>query len=305
MASQLNKYVSDNFQDVDKPSTDEGLRKQLELLLSSFLRTHYSALVEPKVDGRRTFLFHSDGKSVMATKRNQTYGQADCPGLKYIRLPENTIVDNEFVPATQSIECPTHSDRFAFDLLYYNGNDFRDLPLRVRKGFLQPICDDLNLKELPYVEVSSVGEVLEAYDHAVFTGYEGVVVKAPDSRYKVPHAWLALKHMDTFQAYVIDYKETETTRKTGRFVTYRMGVKKPDGSEHHLCDASSASCTCDERTRYPCPYHRRDLIKPGVVLELRYQPTPGFEAPRHPTIIRIRDDMEPEECTLDAVKVEV
>ena len=297
MPSPLNKYVADNFQDVDTPSTNEQFRKQLESLLSGFLHLHDSAFVEPKVNGRRTFLFHSDGKSVMATKRHDTYGQADCPGLKYVRLPENTIVDNEYVPATQTI--------FGFDLLYYNGNDFRDLPLRVRKGFLQPICDDLNLKEMPYVEVTSVDEIFASYQHALFNQYEGVVVKAPDARYKVPHTWIALKHKDAFPAYVIDYKPTETTEKTGRYVTYRMGVRKADGSEFHLCDASSAKCTCKERSQYPCPYHRRDLIKPGVVLELEYQPTPGFEAPRHPTILRIRDDMEPEECTIDQVQVEV
>lgn len=243
----LNKYVQERVQEV------EDLRD-----LEGFIQQHRSAFVEPKIDGMRVYLFfHSQGRSVMATKRQQVFTAADCPFLNnQVSMPENTILDCEFVKKTGSI--------FAFDVVAVKNEDVRSLPLRERKRILDAMPLEY-VQKVPWLELTSAEQVLAAYEKAVKAGYEGIVVKAPEVPYGTPHAWLKKKRFETFPAFVIAFKETERTRKAGEIWAYEVGVYDEHMHVQHVCDVSSAVKGVDT-----------SRIRVGTVLELRYQPTPGF-----------------------------
>jgi hypothetical protein len=67
----------------------------------------------------------------------------------------------------------------AFDLLYFNGNDLRKLPLIERKAHLKKLIAKTDLQFSDSFEVDGV----EMYRHACKIGLEGVVSKVRDSHY--------------------------------------------------------------------------------------------------------------------------
>jgi bifunctional non-homologous end joining protein LigD len=67
----------------------------------------------------------------------------------------------------------------AFDLLYLNGRDLRQLPLRQRKALLKSVIAETDIQFSESFEVDGP----EMFKHACKTGLEGVVSKVRDSSY--------------------------------------------------------------------------------------------------------------------------
>ncbi len=83
---------------------------------------------------------------------------------------------------------------FAFDLLYLNGRDLRGLPLRARKGLLEPLVNgaaDPLLMLSQHLEMTADA----VFAHACELGAEGIISKNGDARYVSGRsdAWLKLK----------------------------------------------------------------------------------------------------------------
>src|SRR3954463_4477789 len=67
----------------------------------------------------------------------------------------------------------------AFDLLYLNGRDLRQLPLHQRKAMLKAVIAETDIQFSESFEVDGP----DMFKHACKTGLEGVVSKVRQSRY--------------------------------------------------------------------------------------------------------------------------
>jgi bifunctional non-homologous end joining protein LigD len=67
----------------------------------------------------------------------------------------------------------------AFDLLYLNGSDLRQLPLDQRKSLLKSIIDGTDIQFSQSFHIDGP----QLFKHACKTGLEGIVSKVRDSRY--------------------------------------------------------------------------------------------------------------------------
>ena len=67
----------------------------------------------------------------------------------------------------------------AFDLLYLNGRDLKQLPLHQRKAMLKSVVADTDIQFSESFEVDGP----DMFKHACKTGLEGIVSKVRESRY--------------------------------------------------------------------------------------------------------------------------
>ena len=270
MVQPLSQYVIDNAQRAVKGD------------LHQFMLKHPKVCVEPKIDGTRVFLFSTEGKILLATKHNGVYSSADYPDLfKDLKVKDNTIVDGELVRKSQTL--------YVFDVLFYEGKDVRRWKLGDRQSHIHMAIEMTeHVPPLSRFIATYEDNVRKEFERAVEKGHEGIMVKDEESRYGSPNSWLKMKNFDTVDCFVVAFKETDATKERGEIWSYSISVYDQNGNISPLGDVSSCIASVD-----------RSQIKIGTVLEVRHQPTEGFKALRHPTIMRIRDDKTPQECSID------
>ncbi|MEO7598524.1 MAG: non-homologous end-joining DNA ligase, partial [Opitutus sp.] len=164
-----------------------------------------SWIYEIKFDGYRG-LGLKDGERVRLRSRNNKSLSADFPSvvdaLRTIKA-DSAVIDGEIVAIDQhgkpSFQCLQNrkSDRgtivyYAFDLLFLDGEDWRQRPLDERKFKLAEILDDSDVKLSASVE----GPASRMVTAVQQLGLEGVVAKRRDSVYQSRErsgAWVKLK----------------------------------------------------------------------------------------------------------------
>jgi hypothetical protein len=250
--------------------------------------------VQPKIDGTRVFLLKGEQHSLMATKHNGLYGPETYPELfktiAAMKIPGRTTLDGEFVKKEERL--------YLFDVLTYQGMKMEDRPLRERGTFLQQIfftgfynATESRLMYVPtYTIVPSEGhpallQIQSLFESLLVEGYEGVIVKDPEARYGGIHSWQKVRAEETVDCWVRDLLR----RDTGE-TSYELAVYDAKGDEVYIGDVYSCIEDVD-----------RSKIQIGTVLEVRYEPTPGFKKLRFPAVLRIRDDKPKDECLLEQV----
>ena len=272
MVNPLSRYVSENAQKAVKGD------------LHQFLLKHEKVAVEPKIDGIRVFLFSSEGKLLLGTKHNGVYSASDYPQLfSELSVKDNTILDGELVRKSQIL--------YLFDVLFFEGRDIRRQKLANRLWTLSTaikFTDHVRLNPCYFTSSSYENGIKQEFERKVQEGYEGLVVKDANARYGSPNSWLKLKKFDTIDCFVMAFKETDATKERGEIWSYSVGVYDLQSKMVPIGDVSSCVASVD-----------RAKIKVGSVLEVSHQPTEGFSRLRHPTILRVRSDKIPQECSID------
>jgi bifunctional non-homologous end joining protein LigD len=185
----------------------------------------------------------------------------------------------------------------AFDLLYLNGSDLRQLPLVERKAQLKKLIAGSNAQFSESFEIDG----REMFDHACRIGLEGVVSKVRDSRYvsgrgnvwvkktcaqreTLPIAGFSLDGDDWDGIYVGRYK--------GRDLVYA-------GKVDHGFDRNSADDLRNRLTpliRKAQPYakrvhHRGVWVEPKLLAEIEYRTKSAEGKVRHPYFKGLREDL--------------
>jgi len=272
--SDLEEYVAENYaKAVDIPLSDWLLSNELP------------ALVEPKLDGIRVFLFKSGEKLVISSKHGAIYTPKGSPKVftyvtEFTHAPHRMILDGEYI-----------SDKglFFFDILQVDDRDVRPLTLRERKKILREILKGSEMEASSKI-VKSSAEILKLKEEAVRKGGEGLMVKNPESSYGQRNSWLKLKRYDTIDCFVIDLEETQEMKRTGVPHSWRIGVYDGAGQVVSLGKVGSFVEKVDPRQ-----------VKKGTVIELRFQEVTDDLKLRAPFILRVRHDKAPEECLLSQV----
>jgi len=184
---------------------DKYLRPMLATLIDRPF-TLEDWIFEIKWDGYRA-IAQTHGKEVRLYSRNQKPFEEEFPevvrSLKQIRY--DVVLDGEIVAVDhqgnskfsllQKYQRNRRGDvrYMVFDLLFIDGRDLRDLPLRRRKELLRQVLPSLpNVKMVDYCETKGLAFYRQARDH----GTEGIVAKAADSTYcsgKRNGKWLKIK----------------------------------------------------------------------------------------------------------------
>jgi bifunctional non-homologous end joining protein LigD len=169
---------------------------------------HPDFLFELKHDGFRALAYISDGNCELISRRRNSYKSF---GELRRHLGElkvkNAIIDGELVcldSEGRSIfnelllrkGCPIF---YAFDFLYLNGRDLRQLPLIERKEKLRRLIEKSGLSDLicgKYVENRGV----DLFKEVCQRNLEGIVAKRKNGTYTAVSGWLKIKNPNYTQS---------------------------------------------------------------------------------------------------------
>lgn len=187
---------------------------------------------ERKLDGERCLAFIGDGGTRLMS-RNRKVVNSSYPEIveAYSRMTSHScILDGEVVAfkggvtsfeklqARMHVEDPDEAKatgvkvfHYLFDILWLDGYDVCDLPLRTRKSLLLGALDfDDPVRFTPH----RVKNGMEYFREACRKNWEGLVVKRADSRYqhKRSRAWLKFKRVNEQEMVIGGYTDPEGSR---------------------------------------------------------------------------------------------
>jgi bifunctional non-homologous end joining protein LigD len=159
-------------------------------------------LFELKHDGFRALAHVWDGQCEMISRRRNSYKSFQTLRDNLAKLKvENAAIDGEIVcldSEGRSIfnellfrrGCPIF---YAFDLLYLNGKDLRQLPLIERKEKLRGLIEKSGLPDV-IVGKYVGGRGVDLFNEVVRLNLEGVVAKRKTGTYATVSGWLKIKN---------------------------------------------------------------------------------------------------------------
>jgi len=197
---------------------------------------------------------------------------------------------------------------FAFDILLKDGKETTDLPLSERRKLLALIIRGTKIRMAESTDVSTEAEVGAAFRQSRGAGYEGLVVKDPDSPYamgKRGSGWVKLKEeLDTLDV-VIVAAEYGHGKRAGVISDYTFAVKDGDGLKtigkaySGLTDEEIDEMTEKLKEITVKDYGYRRDVRPEVVIEVAFDSIQRSDrhasgyALRFPRIKRVRTDKSP------------
>jgi len=159
-------------------------------------------LFELKHDGFRALAHIWDGNCELVSRKRNAYKSFNELRENLAKLKvKNAVIDGELVcldAEGRSIFNELLFRRgspifYAFDLLYLNGRDLRQLPLIERKEKLRALIDRSGLPDVicgKYVE----GRGVDLFNEVVRRNLEGVVAKRKTGTYATVSGWLKIKN---------------------------------------------------------------------------------------------------------------
>jgi DNA ligase-1 len=194
---------------------------------------------------------------------------------------------------------------FAFDIMLRDGEETVDLPLSERRRILGEVVSGTGARTAETVDVTTEEEVQSAFRRSRDLGYEGLVVKDPESGYamgKRGSGWVKLKEeLDTLDVVVVA-AEYGHGKRAGVISDYTFAVR--DGARLRTVGKAYSGLTdkeIEEMTLRLKGITVRDFgyrreVKPEIVLEVAFDSVQrsdrhdGGYALRFPRIKRIRAD---------------
>jgi len=303
---------------------------------------HYHKLVyaECKYDGVRAQVHRSEGAVRIYSRRLEEITPSFPEVVRAVDDASGEfIIDGEIVPFREGHPLPFQLLQrrlrrmenfevaagnapvvfFAFDLLLLDSKETTGLPLSRRRTLLAALTRGTGVRLAESVDAASESEIEIAFRRSRDLGYEGLVVKDPDSQYamgKRGSGWAKLKEeLDTLDV-VIVAAEYGHGKRAGVISDYTFAVKDGDrlrtiGKAYSgLTDAEIDTMTRRLKEITTRDYgHRRD-VKPEVVVEVAFDSIQrsdrhdGGFALRFPRIKRIRYDRSLEDIdTIEKVEL--
>ena len=294
-------------------------------------------IFEPKIDGTRCIA--SATKQVVLSNRRLTDISYRYPELVSAlgSLNSQCVLDGEItvfkkgIPNFRSLAERDHQNDpiridflsrampvsyIVFDLLCLKGENLMHLPLLERKRILKEELEDIEESEIVTI-VDSFPEKGEDYFQAALrTGIEGVVGKRLDSPY-LPgtrsHDWVKIKKSLKLDLVVGGYIPGKGDRKPyfgglllGAYSQGKLVYISRVGSgftEEELQDITSRFLPRGEPPFSDPP--ATPLVRwlePKMVVQVTAMERTHDGGLRAPVFLRLRDDKEPEECTLDQLE---
>jgi len=168
---------------------------------------------------------------------------------------------------------------FAFDVLYADGKETRNLPLRERRTTLEALLLGSTIRVAPYREVSTSDEIESLFRESREQRYEGLVIKDPDSLYRPGKRgahWIKLKEeLETLDVVVVA-AEYGHGKRAGLLSDYTFAVSAPDGlrvvgkAYSGLTDEEIAWMTDTLGGLVIKDFGYRKIVQPMIVLQVAF-----------------------------------
>jgi len=196
----------------------------------------------------------------------------------------------------------------AFDILRDGGEDLQGLPLTARRARLERVFENTGSPLLRLSRfVPADGRAL--YDEARARGWEGLVVKRLDSRYRAGHRspdWRKLKITLEQEFLVGGWTEPRHTR--GHLGALLLGVRAEGGKLEYVghTGAGLSGAELERVARLlkaieirECPFttrpqanERPHWVEPKLVVQVRFTEWTSDGKLRHPVYLGLRDDVQ-------------
>jgi bifunctional non-homologous end joining protein LigD len=319
----------------DVPGTEAAAKPAwLEPELATLTKARFSDpawLYERKFDGERCLAYRSGDRLRLMT-RNKQQVNSTYPELAEALAAQDCadfIVDGEVVAFEGSqtsfeklqqrlgVRNPGADLRAAvpvyfylFDVLWANGRDVRELPLRERKQVLRRLLS-FGAPIRYATHRTNNGEAY--YAHACASGWEGLVVKRADAPYRPGRSkdWLKFKCQEGQEFVIGGYTDPKGTRIG--FGALLLGYYDPDGRLAYagkvgtgFDDATLASLaeTLSGLERPQSPFDRGSLpragvhwVEPSLVGQVAFSEWTRAGELRHPRFEGLRRDKDPTSVT--------
>jgi len=171
-------------------------RMRLSRILAPFDNPDF--VFELKHDGFRSLAYIADGRCSLVSWRTNYYQRFDSLKAALAKLKAKTaILDGELVCLddegksrfNQLLRRRAEPAFYAFDLLWLNGKDLRQLPLIERKKRLRQLIGKSDCERIIYVQhIEMCGCVL--YRAICKKDLEGIICKKKNGTYSVSGQWL-------------------------------------------------------------------------------------------------------------------
>jgi bifunctional non-homologous end joining protein LigD len=314
-----------------KPSNTAGFPTDIQPMLATLIDKPFDEpgwLYEVKWDGYRCIAYLNLGNVDLRSRNNKSFNEKFYPVFEaFKKVKCNAVIDGEIlvvndqgVPDFSDLqnwrsEADGHLAFYAFDLLWIDGKNLMELPLKERRDRLKKIVGNKN----PVLKYS---ENFEATGSSFFAladkmGLEGIMAKKADSKY-IPgmrsKEWLKIKTEKRQEAIICGYTNNAGSSKP--FSALLLGVYEKDelvfigpvGTgfsvklQKEILDLLKPHVTTKCPFRYVPDYNKPSRfrpnppkaevtwVKPAVVCEISYRELTKDGAIRHPSFKGIRED---------------
>lgn len=278
-------------------------------------------IAQPKYDGERMLIHFDNGNTYCTSRRiskktnrfNEL--QDNLPTFHATLDLDYTVLDGEIYSKDWStvasitkslperallLQQENEAKYAAFDCLFFDGEDVRELPYFERLELAKSVIKQLNKQHIHIAEstpVNSREHGIALMDEYISKGFEGAVLKHLNMKYDEKYAILKLKKSITVDCVVYDwtlgqgkYSETVGALKLGYY-------DKEKDDFVHIANCSPG--TDAERENWFQNWH---LMK-NTVVEVKCQELTKTSM-RHPVIVRLRHDKTYEMCTRETIFTE-
>jgi bifunctional non-homologous end joining protein LigD len=193
---------------------------------------------------------------------------------------------------------------YIFDLLYFDGNDLREQPLRRRKELLARLLKGSSslLRLSEHIEEKGIA----FFEAAARQGLEGIIAKNAASTYREgirSRNWLKMKVRKQQEAVIGGFTQPQGTRQ--RFGALVLGVYDGDdlvyightGSGFDAASLQLVHSKLDPLIQSACPFKIRPKtnapvkwVKPTLVCEVEFQNWTQDGSMREPIFLGLRED---------------
>jgi len=208
-----------------------------------------------------------------------------------------------------------------FDIIYRDGKNLIDLPLKERRGHLEDVITEGDSISIAIeITTDNPAEAMKVYHDAINAGHEGVMVKNPLSKYSPGRRgknWLKVKPtLETLDLVVVGGEWGEG-RRASFIGSYALACYDPS-TDGFLRIGRVATGFTDEQLedltaifKDLIEYEEGKIVRfvPRVVFEVAYeeiQKSTKYEsgyALRFPRLVRVREDKSPDEAdTIERVE---
>ncbi|MGC8568343.1 MAG: non-homologous end-joining DNA ligase, partial [Candidatus Micrarchaeia archaeon] len=197
----------------------------------------------------------------------------------------------------------------AFDILHLNGEDLLNKPLIERKKLLEEVLSEDNyLIYSRYI----IGKGKEFFSKIKRKGLEGIMAKKIDSFYQQGRSkdWLKIKATNTLDAVVIGYTSSDKEDLSALLLgVYEKGKIRYIGRIGTGFDEEKRKEILAMLKKLGKHNYNLDLrlgkdkrafmVRPEVVIEVKYMEITKGKMLRAPSFVRIRNDKPAKECILE------
>lgn len=284
-------------------------------------------IYEIKWDGYRAIGAWDGREAELYSRNGQDFSQKYPPAYEALRkLKRPVVIDGEIVVLDESGK--SHFELlqnygnqggdlayYAFDILWMDGHDLRDLPLTRRKEILKAV--------LPSQEPIRYSDHIEAKGKAFFKSaqkqkLEGIIAKNGQSTYRPgirTDQWLKIKTHLAQEAIICGFTEPRGSRKyIGAFI---LGIYKNNKLKYvghtggggnpkllkelrqNLQKIEIDSSPFDEKIRPNAPVH---WVKPEILCEVSFSEWTADGLMRQPIFKGVRADKDPKEVIKEKPK---